>query len=123
MAERLPIRQAPAGDAASPAIADLRRQLEEQRYVDLRATRGQAFAATGPRVFKVDEPKTDVLELKAGEPNVIPHGLGCPAKHVVFTFMGNARGWLEEAPPAGFDAAQVVSLRVSSDVSARVRVR
>jgi hypothetical protein len=62
------------------------------------------------------------LQLKAGIPNVIPHGLGKPVRHAQLTLQGDARWWLEP-PPAGFDPNRVVALRVSADVTAKVRVK
>jgi hypothetical protein len=122
MTTRVPIRQAPAVSTASAPLRDVERQLEELRYVDLRVTANQPLASTNMRLFKVDEPKTDEVQLKAGIPNVVPHGLGRAVKHVAFTLLGDARAWVG-ALPAGFEPAQVVALFVSADVTARVRVR
>lgn len=122
MTQRLPIRQAPARDAALPALDDVRRQLEEQHYVDLRITRDQTPTGS-PRIFSSAPPVTDTIPLLAGVSNVLSHGLGRPARHVQVTLLGDARVWLEPSPPEGLDPAQVLSLRCSSDVNARVRAR
>lgn len=123
MTQRAPVRQAPLGAATEPAIRDAQEQAELERFVVLRVTANQALAPSGARIFDVAGPqKTDELRLKAGVPNLVPHGLDRPVRHAALTLLGDARWWLE-APPAGFDERRVVAIRVSSDVTARARVR
>jgi hypothetical protein len=117
------IRQAPPADPAAKTTRDLETEAEGQRYVDLSVNANQPLASSGKRIFKAGEgAQTDLLALKAGMPNLVPHGLDRPAKHVQFTFLGDARGWLGPAQ-AGFDESRVCALFVSADVTARVRVR
>jgi hypothetical protein len=117
------VRETPPRDPAAPTTRDLEQAIGEVRYVDLRVTANQTLASTGARIFKSNaDPKTDLLALKAGIPNLVPHGLGRAVKHVHATLLGDARLWLG-ATPAGFDETTICALHVSSDVTARARVR
>ncbi len=129
MAFRVPVRQVAESTGVAGTTRDLQEQLQRFFGRLLTVTSGQVLPGSGLRLFKVDDPKTELVTLVSGADNVIPHGLGGKVvKEVFLTPVGGTatastvtlKDPATLSPPMA--AEQVVCLRVSATITARVRV-
>ncbi len=120
---RIPLREPPADDPSRPAADDLRQAVEGARFAKLKVAESQDLPATGTRLFRVEAPLVDELDLVAGAKNVVPHGLGRAARELEVTPLGNLVVWLDEQLPDGLEATRFVCLGCSANGRARVGMR
>lgn len=125
---RVPIRKPGEANTAAGPLRDQQEQIGQAFGRLLTVTSGQTLPTTGIRLFKVDDPRTDLLDLRAGADNVIPHGLKRVVKEAFVSQIGSTAvlfSWSLKDPAllaTPLDPLSVVCLRVTANVTARVRV-
>jgi hypothetical protein len=128
MSFTVPIRKPSEANDAAPGQRDLQEQIGSAFGRLLTVASTQSLPAAGIRNFALGDPKTELLSLLAGADNVIPHGLNRAVKEVFLTPVGPTAVSVAISlkDPATLstplEATKVVCLRVSANVTGRVRV-